>query len=141
MEGRQLTKAYLKELIYEVNGAAIMVHKQLGPGLLESIYKRCMMIELRLQGIKFVPEKTLPIVYRGIKVDECYRCDLFIENCVVVELNAIENVLPVHEAQLLTYMQLLKAPIGLLINFNSSNIYYKGQKTYVNEIFRNLKDK
>jgi GxxExxY protein len=83
---------------------------------------------------------TLPINYKGIEVEANLKCDLFVENCLVVELKAIERVLPIHEAQLITYMKLLKVPIGLIINFNVTNIYKEGQKTYVNEFFRNLEE-
>ena len=92
------------------------------------------------KGFSFQSELTLPINYKGIEVEANLKCDLFVENCLVVELKAIERVLPIHEAQLITYMKLLKVPIGLIINFNVTNIYKEGQKTYVNEFFRNLEE-
>ena len=88
----------------------------------------------------FQSELTLPIHYKGIVVDANLKCDLFIENCLVVELKSVDKVLPIHEAQLMTYMKLLKVPIGLIINFNVTNIYKEGQKTYVNELYRNLEE-
>jgi GxxExxY protein len=133
-----LSQNYLKELTYLVNGAAIEVHKTLDPGLLESVYQKCMEQELMLRGIQFQAQAIVPLNYKGIYLDVDLRCDLLIEKVFVVELKAVEKVLPVHEAQLLTYMQLLGLPKGLLINFNVSNIYHEGQKTYVNSLFRSL---
>lgn len=99
--------------------AAIEVHRQLGPGLLESAYEHCLSHELRLRGLTFQRQLNLPVVYKGTKLDCGYCIDLLVEDSVVVELKAIEKLLPVHEAQLLTYMKLLKKRFGLLINFNS----------------------
>ena len=135
-----ITKNYLTDLVYRVNGAAIEVHKVLGPGLLESVYHKCLKMELELRNIKFVSELKVPVNYKGLDIDTELRCDLFIENILAVELKAVEFILPVHMAQILTYMQLLKAPKGLLINFNVSNIYHEGQQTFVNELFRALPD-
>ena len=135
-----MSKTYLKDLVYHINGAAIEVHKHLGPGLLENVYHKCLIKELSDKGFSFQSELILPINYKGIEVEANLKCDLFVENCLVVELKAIERVLPIHEAQLITYMKLLKAPIGLTINFNVTNIYKEGQKTYVNEFFRNLEE-
>lgn len=136
----KLSKTYLKDLIYHVNGAAIEVHKRLGPGLLESVYHKCIEKELSIKDFDFKTELQIPIKYKGIKVDANLKCDLFIENCLVVELKAVEKVLPIHEAQLLTYMKLLKVPIGLIINFNVTNIYKEGQKTLINELYRDLEE-
>lgn len=134
----ELSKTYLKDLIYNVNGAAIEVHKSLGPGLLESVYHKCIAKELSIKDFNFKTELVIPINYKGVTIDANLKCDLFIENCLVVELKTVEKVLPIHEAQLLTYMKLLKAPIGLIINFNVTNIYKEGQKTLVNELYRDL---
>lgn len=134
----ELTKTYLKDLTYKVNGAAIEVHKALGPGLLESVYHRCMAEELSLRNIRFLSEYKIPFSYKGNALDIELRCDFLIENTLVVELKAVESILPVHEAQLLTYMKLLEVPKGMLINFNVANIFRQGQETYVNELFRVL---
>ena len=134
------TKTYYKSLIYRINGAAIEVHKELGPGLLESVYHKCLVYELQNRDIGFVSELSIPIQYKDIHLDADLRCDLLVENDVVVELKAIDKILPIHEAQLLTYMKLLQVPIGLMINFNCTNIYSEGQKTYVNEWYRLLED-
>lgn len=134
----KITKRYLTELIYEVNGAAIEVHKELGPGLLESIYHKCMMEELSQRRVNFESKLVVPVKFKGKLIETQLRCDLYIENILLVELKAVETVLPIHEAQILTYMKLLDAPEGLLINFNSTNIFKYGQKTFVNELYRNL---
>ncbi|WP_198675294.1 GxxExxY protein [Pleomorphovibrio marinus] len=136
----KITKSFLKDLVYKVNGAAIEVHKVLGPGLLESVYHKCMKKELLLRGLHFQSELLVPVNYKGLEIDTDLRCDFFVENILVVELKAVEFILPVHEAQLITYMKLLGSPEGLLINFNTTNIYKEGQKTYVNEIYRLLED-
>ncbi len=136
----KLTKTYLKDLVYKVNGAAIEVHRQLGPGLLESVYHKCLKKELRLRGVSFESEVAVTIDYKGLELETELRCDLVVEKVLPVELKAVEGILPVHEAQLLTYMRLLRAPEGLLINFNVSNIYKEGQRTLVNELYRNLDD-
>lgn len=133
-----LSKSYLKDLVYQVNGAAIEVHKELGPGLLESVYHKCLKHALNLRNIHFVSEMLVPVTFKGISIEAELRCDLFVENILPVELKAVDHILPIHEAQLLTYMKLLHAPEGLLINFNVVNIFKEGQKTLVNELFRNL---
>ena len=135
-----ITRSYLKDLVYQVNGAAIEVHKSLGPGLLESVYHQCFKKELELRKINYSSEVLIPLNYKGHELDSKLRCDLLIENTLVVELKSVNEINPICEAQLLTYMNLLKAPMGLLINFNVKNIYYEGQKTIVNELYRRLED-
>ena len=135
-----ITKSYLTDLTYQINGAAIEVHKFLGPGLLESVYHRCLKKELNLRGISFKSELLVPIVFKDLEIETDLRCDLFIENCIVLELKAIEIILPIHHAQLMTYMKLLESPKGILYNFHSVNLYKDGQKTFVNEYFRVLED-
>ena len=134
------TKKYLTDLIYQVNGAAIEVHKTIGPGLLESIYHKCMIKELSLRAIKFQSELIIPIEYKGLELESDLRCDLFIENCLVLELKATDKIIPIHIAKLMSYMKLLETPIGLMINFNVTNIYHEGQKTYINDLYRWLED-
>ena len=132
------TKKQLDELTYEIVGSAIEVHKELGPGLLESIYHTCIKKELCLRGINFKSELSVPLLYKNEPLETELRCDLLIENQIVVELKAVETILPIFEAQLLTYMKLLKAPKGILINFNVKNIFHEGQKTFVNDYFKLL---
>jgi GxxExxY protein len=136
----KVTKTYLKDLVYQVNGAAIAVHKELGPGLLESVYHRCMKEELRYRNIEFLSELFVPVSYKGMKLDAELRCDLFVEDILAVELKAVESILPIHEAQIMTYMRLLNLPKGLLINFNTTHIFKDGQRTFVNELFRDLQE-
>ncbi|MDI6048448.1 GxxExxY protein [Flavobacterium sp. XS2P24] len=133
-----MTKTSLKDLIYQVNGCAIEVHKHLGPGLLESVYHTCLKKELTIRGFEFQTELTIPVYYKGLELETGLRCDLLVEKSLVVELKAVEKVLPIHEAQILTYMNLLEIPIGLMINFNVTHIFKEGQKTYVNERYRYL---
>ena len=96
--------------------------------------------ELSIRGIKHKSELVVPIKYKGIKVDAELRCDLFVENILPVELKATEEFHPIHEAQIMTYMKLFKVPEGLLLNFNVTNLFKEGKRTYVNELYRNLKE-
>lgn len=137
---KQLTKKYLNELTRIIIGAAITVHKELGPGLLEKVYETCLIHELKLQGLKIQHQQAVPIIYKGIKLDAELRYDILVEDCIVVELKAVTTLLPVFEAQTMTYMTLLRIPKGILINFTCKNIFYEGQKTFVNELFRRLPD-
>jgi GxxExxY protein len=133
-----LTKKYINDLVYKVVGACIEVHKVLGPGLLESVYHKCLEKELTIRNIKFKSEYKIPFSYKGLELNIDLRCDFFIENCLVLELKSVETILPIHQAQLLTYMRLLESPKGVLVNFNVDNIFYEGQQCLVNELFRIL---
>ncbi len=135
---RLITQTYLDELTYDVIGAAIEVHKTLGSGLLESVYQKCLEEELKYRNINFQSEKTISVIYRDKEMNVDFRCDFFIENCLVVELKSVNEMSSIFEAQLLTYMKLLKSPKGILINFNCFNIFKEGQKTFVNEYFKLL---
>lgn len=133
-----MTQKYLDQLTYEIIGSAIEVQKALGRGLLESVYHLCLKEELIYRKINFATEMKVPIIYKDKELISDFRCDLFIEGCLVVELKTVSDFNPIHEAQLLTYMKLLKAPKGILLNFNSFNIFKEGQKTFVNEFFSKL---
>lgn len=133
-----MDKISLKDLVYKVNGAAIEVHRTMGPGLLERVYHQCMKYELELRNVAYKSEMLVSIGYKELAIDTDLRCDLFIEDMLVVELKAVEKILPIHEAQLLTYMKLLDVPIGLMLNFNCVNLFKDGQKTYVNELYKLL---
>lgn len=133
-----ITQKYLDKLTYDIIGCAIEVHKYLGPGLLESVYETALLREFDLQGISYKTQVRLPIDYKGIILENALRIDVLIEDIVLIELKALENLLPVHEAQILTYMKLLKKPKGILINFNCANIFREGQKTFVNEYYNAL---
>ena len=112
------TKEKANALSYKVIGAAIAVHKALGPGLLESAYEECLCQELKLQNIPFERQVELPIEYKGLQLSAGYRMDIVVGGLVVVELKSVEKVLPIHEAQLITYLRLSKIRLGLLMNFN-----------------------
>jgi len=113
MDGREYNR-----ISEAVIGAAIEVHKQLGPGLLESAYQECLARELTIRNIPFEREKPLPLEYKGVKLECGYRLDFLVAGSVVVEIKAIEAIAPIHEAQLVTYLKLGDWRIGLLINFN-----------------------
>ncbi len=120
-------------LSQRIIGAAIEVHRIVGPGLLESAYQRCMEAELELRGIPFRSGIALPIHYKTLEFENAYRLDLLIANQVVVELKSIEEVLPVHSAQLLTYLRLTSHKLGLLINFNVP-VLWRGISRVVNNL-------
>ena len=135
---KNMTQKYLDELTFKVIGAAIEVHKNMGSGLLESVYQQCIIEELTNRNINFVSEFKVPVVYKGKELDIEFRCDLFVENCLIVELKSVSEIKPIHDAQFLNYMNLLKVPKGIIINFNCFNIFREGQKTFVNEYFKKL---
>jgi len=108
----------INELTGEIIGAAIEVHKVLGPGLLESVYETCLCFELDARSISYERQKMLPVEYKGHTLDCGYRLDLLVEHKVIIELKSCESILPIHEAQLLTYLKLTAIKMGLLINFN-----------------------
>ena len=103
-------------------GAAIEVHRDKGPGLIESIYEWCLTKELELRGVSWLSQKTVVITYKGFTREEPLRFDMLVEGCVLVEAKAVEKILPIHKAQLLSYMKLLGVPIGLLINFHEMKL-------------------
>ena len=111
-------KLIYEDLTQQVIGAAIEVHKTIGPGLLESVYQECMCRELNLRGLHFQREVKVPVIYKGVALDCGYRLDLIVEDTVILELKCVDRVVPIHEAQLLTYLRLLDKPVGFIINFN-----------------------
>lgn len=134
-----MTKKEVTQLSYAITGCAITVHKALGPGLLESVYQKCLVHELIKRGYVVVQQVPVTVAYDDMVIDTELRLDLLVNDTVVVELKAIENILPIHEAQIITYMKLLQMPQGLLINFYTDNIT-KSLKPFVNEYFRLLPD-
>lgn len=106
----------------QIIAAAIEVHRYLGPGLLESAYEECLCHELSLNNINFSRQQALPLAYKGVKLDCGYRLDLLVEDQVVVELKTVVKILPVHQAQMLTYLKLLKTKVGLIINFQEARL-------------------
>ena len=133
-----MTQKYLNELTHTIIGAAIEVHKELGPGLLESIYEKCLTHVLKEKGLQLISQQKVPLNFKGLYLDCDLRFDLLVENAIVVEIKAIDGLLPIHDAQLLTYLKLLEKPKGILINFNCTNIFREGQKTLVTELFAQL---
>ncbi len=113
------TLTEINVLTRRVIGAAIEVHRVLGPGLLESVYLACLLHELRVLGLSVETQRKVPIQYGAVQIDCAYKIDLLVEQQVVVEVKAIGELAPIHEAQLLTYLRLLNRPVGLLINFNT----------------------
>ena len=118
------------ENTHQIIGAAIEVHRLLGPGLLESAYEECLAKELTLRKLTVERQKPVPVVYKDVKLECGYRIDLLVENRVVVELKSIESLAPIHEAILLTYLRLSGRRLGLLINFNV-NVLRDGVKRYI----------
>jgi GxxExxY protein len=114
------SKLLHEELTERVIGAAIEVHRALGPGLLESAYEECLCHEFHLQGISFERQRPLPVAYKDVKLDCGYRLDLIVENKLILEIKCVERLLPVHEAQLLTYLKMTGMRVGLILNFNVS---------------------
>ena len=133
-----ITQKDINDLTYKLIGFAIEVHKELGPGLLESVYEKCLAHLLIQNGMKVSRQQSVPINFKGLELDCNLRLDLLINDLIIVELKTVEFILPVHEAQLLTYLKLLKKPKGILINFNCTNIFKEGQKTFVTEYFKDL---
>ena len=134
----RLTHKILDDLTYKIIGCAIEVHKLLGPGLLESVYERCFLRELELNGIAYKSQLSVPLTYKGLSLDANLRLDMLVEDLICVELKSCESVLPVHEAILLSYMKMLEKPKGIMINFHCTNIFKNGQKTYVNKFYTML---
>ena len=108
----------------KVIGAAIEVHRQLGPGLLESSYHTCLCRELELRQIPYQSEVELPLEYKGVQIAKGYLIDLLIEDCLIVEIKSVEKLLPIHSSQIMTYMRLQKVSSGLLINFNVHTLFH-----------------
>jgi GxxExxY protein len=121
----------INEITYKVIGAAYLVHKNLGPGLLESSYKECLFYELNKLRLEVEKEKPLPLVYEEVKLEIGYRIDILVNKQVVVEIKAVEQINEVHLAQILTYLKLTKSTLGLLINFNVADLK-KGIKRVIN---------
>ena len=120
-----------EEVTKVILDAAFKVHTALGPGLLEFVYETCLVYELKSKGLKVDTQLSLPVIYEGITVDSGLRLDLMVENCVIVEIKAVENIIPLYNAQLLTYLKLTKTRIGLLLNFNTIH-FRDGIKRLVN---------
>jgi len=117
-----ITQKYINEISFKIIGCAIEVHKNLGPGLLESVYETCLIDEIRNAGLDVQSQIYFPLSYKGKDLDSSLKLDLLIEDLIIVELKAVELMIPLYKAQLLSYLKLTGKPKGLLINFNSNNI-------------------
>ncbi|RZJ40048.1 MAG: GxxExxY protein, partial [Chryseobacterium sp.] len=124
-----MTQKQITELTYKILGACIEVHKILGAGLLESVYNRALQEEFRIQQINFKSEFKIPVNYKGVDLNCGFQCDFIIEDLIVLEIKSVSEFHDIHKAQILNYMNLLKVPKGMLVNFNVSNIFKEGQKT------------
>ena len=120
----------LNQITYDIRGAAFTVHSNLGPGLLEGAYEACLAHELKKKGYGVATQVALPFVYDGVQVNRGFRIDLLVQDAVIIELKAVEDLHPVHTAQLLTYLRLSQKRIGLLMNFNVKNMQH-GIKRYI----------
>lgn len=121
----------LNQITEGIIGAAVQVHRALGPGLLESAYEACLAFELNKRGLEAEQQKPQPLVYEGVKLDCGYRIDLLIERSVVIEVKSIDKLAPIHEAQILSYLKLSGCKVGLLINFNVT-VLKEGIRRFVN---------
>lgn len=110
------------EISKEVIGAAIEVHRLMGPGLIESVYEKCLLRELELRGLAAIEQQRVVIEYKGASFEELLRFDMLVENCLLVELKAVEEMNPIHKAKLMSYMKLLNVPLGLLMNFHEPKL-------------------
>jgi GxxExxY protein len=133
-----ISKKSVNALSRQIIGAAIEVHKILGPGLLEKVYEAAMMHELQLRGLKAVRQQPILVNYKGVDLDVELRYDILVEDLVICELKSTTEMRPIFDATLISYLKHLQKPKGILINFYVRNLYYEGQKTFVNEFFAAL---
>lgn len=126
----------LNDLSGTIIGLCIEIHRELGPGLLESAYEECLAYELEQHGVRFERQRALPVRYKGVHLDCGYRLDFVVEGELIVELKAVTDFHPVHEAQLLTYLKLDKKPLGLLINFNTAVLKNGVKRVVCGDLFR-----
>ena len=127
------------DLCYEIIGASIEVHKIIGPGLLEKIYLQCLCRELNIRGLSFCTEYPIPLVYKGVRLEAEFRADLLVEDLVIVELKAVNEMNPVFEAQLISYITLAEKPTGLLINFNVPILKDGVKRLFPQKTYQNTK--
>lgn len=133
-----ITQKIINELTYKITGACIEVHKIVGPGLLENVYHQCLKKEFKILNLNTKSELEIPLDYKGEIVDCKVKCDFLIEDLIILELKSVAEFHNIHRAQTMNYMNLLKAPKGILVNFNVNNLYHEGHETFVNKYFNNL---
>ena len=135
-ENTEIQRKRINELSGKVIGACIEIHRELGPGLLETAYEECLAYELTKAGLRFARQKPLPIRYKEVQLDCGYRLDFVIEDCLILELKTVNELQPIHDAQLLTYLKLDKKPLGLLINFNVPTLKQGVKRVACGELFK-----
>ncbi|WP_276877325.1 GxxExxY protein [Chryseobacterium joostei] len=133
-----ITQKLINELSYKIVGACIEVHKLTGPGLYEEVYHQCLEKEFNLLGLKYKSELEIPFFYKGNQIDCKVKCDFLIEELVVLELKAVAEIHQIHKAQTINYMNLLKAPRSILVNFNVTNLYHEGCESFASKVFKEL---
>lgn len=130
-----ITQKYVTDLTYKINGACIEVHKILGSGLAEIVYHKALEEEFRIRDIQFKSEFVIPVFYKDKNLECDFKCDFLVEDLIVLEIKAVTQIMDIHKSQVLNYMNLLKVPKGILINFNVKNLYHFGQETFINKYF------
>ena len=133
-----MTQKYITDLTYKIIGCCIEVHRILGPGLLEKIYIKALQEEFKIQEINYESEFNIHVDYKGKDLDCDLRCDFLIEGCIVLEVKSVADLHDIHTAQILNYMNLLKTPKAILVNFNVTNIFKEGQKTFLSKYYQQL---
>lgn len=133
-----MTQKLINDLSYKIVGACIEVHKLAGPGLYEEIYHQCLEKEFNLLGLKYQSELEIPFLYKGSHIDCKVKCDFLIEELIVLELKSVTEIHQIHKAQTMNYMNLLKVPRSILVNFNVTNLYYEGCEFFASKIFKEL---
>ncbi|BEV06212.1 MULTISPECIES: GxxExxY protein [Chryseobacterium] len=133
-----VTQKFINDLSYKIVGACIEVHKQAGPGLYEDVYHQCLEREFEILGLKYKSELEIPFSYKGKLIDCKLKCDFLIENLVVLEIKSVSEIHQIHKAQTMNYMNLLKVPRSILVNFNVINLYYEGYESFASKIFKTL---
>lgn len=130
-----ITQNYITDLTYRINGACIEVHKILGAGLAEIVYHQALEKEFKLRNINYKSEFQIPVIYKNEYLNCDFKCDFLIEDLIVLEIKSVSSILEIHKAQVINYINLLKVPKGILVNFNVKNIYHFGQETFINKYF------
>ncbi|MDQ1858582.1 GxxExxY protein [Chryseobacterium sp. WLY505] len=132
------TQKLVNDLSYKIVGACIEVHKLVGPGLYEEVYHKCLEREFDLLGLNYQSELEIPFLYKGSHIDCKVKCDFLIEELIVLELKSVTDIHQIHKAQTMNYMNLLKVPRSILVNFNVTNLYHEGCEFFASKIFKEL---
>ena len=133
-----VTKEFVDDLSYEIFASIIEVYKYIGPGLIESIYHKCLAHELRLRNINFTSEASFDFNYKDLNLTTDFRCALFVEDCIMLELKAVQEIIPYFKTKLISQMKIAKAPKGILVNFKVKNIMSEGKFVFLNEYYSQL---